>query len=500
MGEKSIRRVSRRDFFKIAGATGAAIPLIEQVFTGVESGMGAEGTMKKETPSGGHVIGEAASYISKSGEAKLPPEVIKKAKHHILDTLAAVVSGSKFRAGQLALKFAKDQGGVEEAQVVGSKVMTSAINAAVANGISAHADETDDSHEPSNTHPGCAVVPAALSVAEREGVDGLTFLKGVVVGYDIGCRINRALGVAIMRSSYHSTHAIGGSFGAAAAASALFRLKEDQVRFVFDYAAQQASGIYYWVRDTEHIEKAFVFGGMPARNGVTSAMLVHLGFTGVWDCLSGDRNFFDTFSTKPNPQRLAEGLGSHFEIMVTNIKKFAVGSPIQAPLDALLTLIKKHGLKPKDVRSIAARLPSIVTVDNRDMPDVNLQYILSVALVDGDLSFEAAHSYERMKDPEVLKVKERVRLVEEPGLKTPKSQRTAVVEVTTQDGAQLKEHVVSVRGTAENPMSTEEVEKKCRELLIPVLGKDRSEKLIDAIWNIEKVKNARELRPLLSVS
>ena len=500
MERKSKEKVSRRDFLKIAGVTGAAIPFFEQIFAGVESGICAEGTMKKDTRSRGRVIGEVSSYISKSGEAKLPPEVIKKAKHHILDTLAAVVSGSKFRAGQLALKFAKDQGGVEEAQVIGSKVMTSAINAAVANGISAHADETDDSHEPSNTHPGCAIVPAALSIAEREGVDGLRFLKGVVVGYDIGCRINQALGLMIMRSSNHSTHAIGGSFGAAAAASALLQLKEDQVRYVFDYTAQQASGIYYWVRDTEHIEKAFVFGGMPARNGVTAAMLVHLGFTGVWDCFSGDRNFFDTFSTNPNPQRFAEGLGSHFEVMVTNIKKFAVGSPIQAPLDALLALIRKYGMKPKDVQSIVARLPRISTVDNREMPDVNLQYILAVTLVDGDLSFEAAHSYERMKDPEVLKVKEKVRLVEEPQLKTPKSERTAIVEVTTQDGAQLKEHVVSVRGTAENPMTTEEVEKKCRELLIPVLGKDRSEKLINTIWNIEQVKNVRELRSLLSAS
>lgn len=272
------------------------------------------------------------------------------------------------------------------------------------------------------------------------------------------------------------------------------------MRYVFDYTAQQASGIYYWVRDTEHIEKAFVFGGMPARNGATSASLVHLGFTGVWDCFSGDRNFFDVFSTNPKPQRLAEGLGSHFEIVVTNIKKFSVGSPIQAPLDALVLLIKKHGIKAQDVQSIVARMPRISVVDNREMPDVNLQYILAVTLVDGHLTFEAAHSYERMKDPAVLKVKEKVKLVEEPQLKTPKSERTGIVEITTKDGAKLMEHVVSVRGTAENPMTTEEVEQKCRELLIPVLGNDRSEKLINTIWNIEKVKNIRELRPLLSAS
>lgn len=138
-----------------------------------------------------------------------------------------MVTGSKFRAGQLAIKFAQNQGGVEEAQVVGTNFLTSAINATIANGIMAHADETDDSHEPSNTHPGCAIVPAALSISEKEGVDGMGFLKGVVVGYDIGCRINQALGTTILRNSNHSTHVIGGSFGAAAAAAGILRLKED---------------------------------------------------------------------------------------------------------------------------------------------------------------------------------------------------------------------------------------------------------------------------------
>jgi len=458
--------------------------------------------MKKDSESGRSIIREVSSYTSRSGEAELPTEVIRRAKHHILDTLAAIVSGSVLRPGQVARKFADSQAGAGEAQVVGSPIVTSAINAALVNGVMAHADETDDSHARSLTHPGCAVVPAALSASEREGADGMSFLKGVVVGYDIGCRITRAIGTNSLHNASRSTHSIGGNFGAAAAAAAVLRLKDDQIRYVLSYAAQQASGVLYWLRDEEHIEKAFVFGGMPARNGVSSAILVQSGFTGVWDPFSGERNFFEAFSPDPRPERLIEGLGSHYEIMFTNIKKFSVGSPIQAAVDALLLLIEKHGLTAKDVQSISARLPSggARVVDNREMSDVNLQHILAVALLDGDLTFEAAHSYQRMSDPAVLGIRKHIKLVEDSELSIRGAMRQAIVEVTTGDGAKLREHVVHVHGTAENPMTTEEVEKKCRELLTPVLGGDRSQMLIDKIWNLEQVGNVRELRPLLSAS
>ncbi len=446
------------------------------------------------------VMEEVSSYLSESGERELPPAVVEKAKHHVLDTLAAIVSGSVLRPGQLAKKFVRTQAGVNEAQVTGTRTVTSAINAAFAHGIMAHADETDDSHPTSNTHPGCGIVPAALAMSEREQASGTDFLRSVVTGYDIGCRIIRALGVDNVHRRHLSTHTIGNNFGAAAAAAAVARLGTRQVRHVLSYASHQASGVNYWARDTEHVEKAFVFGGMPARNGVTGTILVQSGFTGVDDAFSGDDNFLEAFSPNPKPLLLTEGLGNRFEIIATNIKRFPVGSPIQAAVDAILLLIKKHGIKAGDVQSIVARLPEygLKVVNNRDMPDVNLQYILSVALLDERLTFEAAHAYDRMNDPAVLDVKRLVRLVSDPELTAAKITRQAIVEIDTKDGASLREHVVSVRGTAENPMTRGEVEEKCRDLLVPVLGESRALELIKTIWNLEKVENMRELRPLLS--
>ena len=179
---------------------------------------------------------------------------------------------------------------------MGSNVATTAINAALANGMLAHSDETDDSHAPSLTHPGCQIVPAALAVAEREGASGEALLRAVALGYDVGSRIGRAMGGIAARGVHgHATHAIGPMFGAAAAAAALVGLDERGVRHCLAYTAQQASGITSWARDSEHIEKAFVFGGMGARNGVTSALFVQSGMTGEEDVFGGDFNFLDIY-------------------------------------------------------------------------------------------------------------------------------------------------------------------------------------------------------------
>src|SRR5262249_58891971 len=121
------------------------------------------------------------------------------------------------------------------------------------------------------------------------------------------------------------------SWGAGGAAGALARLDARRVRYLLSYAAQQASGISCWMRDEEHIEKAFDFGGMPARNGVAAATMVAHGFTGLEDVLSGERNFFVAYGRSPDPEELSRELGERYEILGTDIKRWAVGSPIPAP-------------------------------------------------------------------------------------------------------------------------------------------------------------------------
>jgi 2-methylcitrate dehydratase PrpD len=288
-------------------------------------------------------------------------------------------------------------------------------------------------------------------------------------------------------------------FGAAAAAGALAGLDADQARWLLSYTAQQASGIATWARDEEHVEKAFDFGGMPARNGVAAATMVGAGFTGVADALSGERSFFDAFAVEPDPEEMARGLGERFEIMRANIKKWSVGSPIQAALDSLGALIEEHRLRPEDVAKITVRLPDAEAhiVDRRSMPDINLQHLLAVMLIDRGLTFASSHDLERMRDPAVVALTGRMTLIADEELGAEMPRRQAILDVVTQDGGTLTHRTRAVRGTADNPMTRDEVEAKALDLFFPVLGERRARELVERVWNLERLSSARELRPLL---
>jgi 2-methylcitrate dehydratase PrpD len=451
------------------------------------------------------VMHELANYISKTSKRPLPKPIVEKTKHHVLDTIAAMVSGSRLRPGEMAISYIKTQGGTAESTVIGSRIVTSAENAALANGMLAHADETDDSHAPSLTHPGCGIVPAALAMSEREQASGNAFLRAVALGYDVGCRLTMALHAYDFREVGHSTHSFGPMWGAAAAAGSIAGLKYDQVRHLLSYTAQQTSGISCWMRDAEHIEKAFDFGGMPARNGVAAAAMVAHGFTGVEDVFSGERNFFVAYDESkrigkaPQPERLIQGLGETYEVVNTNIKRWSVGSPIQAPLDGLLELIRTNNIQADDVRKLIVRVAhqGANTVNNRDMPDICLQHLCAVMLIDGIVTFESAHDEKRMKERKVLELRSRIELYGDDALTKAMPSRQGIVELTLKNGKTLRHHVKAVRGTSDNPMTRAEVDEKCFHLMKPILGAKRARLLCDTVWTLEDVSSMRNLRPLL---
>jgi 2-methylcitrate dehydratase PrpD len=412
-----------------------------------------------------NITGQLARYMVEARDRDLPPDVAREARHRILDTIGAIVSGARMKPGEAAIRYVRSQGGTPEASVLTTNIRTSAVNAALANGMFGHADETDDFEPVTKAHPGCAVVPAALAVAEREGRSGVEVVRAVALGYDLCCRFLMALGPDHVRGTHRSAEGTSATFGAAAAAASLARLDERGMRHVLSYAAQQVSGIWSWTRDNEHIEKAFDFGGMGARNGVTAALMVQSGFTGVDEVLDGEHNMIDALSTEPRHDQMIAGLGSRFFVTETAIKTFSVGYPIQAPLDALLTLRQQHGLTASNVERIVARLPED----------------------------------ERMKDPQVLAVKQRVELIGDRALMDPDAPRSGRVEVTLRDGRQVSHFTRFAPGTKENPLNTDGVNAKVRDLMAPVVGAQRAEQIIKGIHAIETVTDTRTLvRTLLT--
>jgi len=447
------------------------------------------------------ITGRLARYMVSARDRALPLDVMTACKHRILDTFGAMVSGARMRPGELAEQYVRALGGAEQASVIGSGFRTTAVNAAFANAMCAHSDETDDFEPITKAHPGSCTVPAALAVAEKEGRSGEEFVRAVALGYDLTCRLLMALGPDHVRATHRSAEGTSSTFGALGAAASLARLDEKGMRFAISYAAQQVSGLWSWVKDEDHIEKAFDFSGMGARNGVMAVTMVQSGMTGVADVLDGTHNLLIALSREPKPEAMVEDLGKRFWVTESAIKTFSVGYPIQSPLDALLTLRKQHGLTPDKVQSILVKLPTdgAAIVNNSAMSDVNCQHLVAVALVKGAVSFVDSHDTALMRDPAIMAQRAKVTLVGDQALMDPQAPRSAFVEVTLTDGQKVSHFTKYPPGTKENPLDTEGVNAKTRDLMAPVLGPDKTDKLIGAINALEKVADIRTLRPLFTV-
>jgi 2-methylcitrate dehydratase PrpD len=475
--------VDRRTALAGLAAAGAVLP--------AGSGLAA--------PERSDFTGALARHMVAARTAALPAAVLEAAKHRILDTLGAIISGAKMKPGEAALRYVRSQGGTPQARVVASGYSTSAVMAALANGMCAHADETDDFEPVTKAHPGCSAVPAALAMGEKNNASGMALIRAVVLGYDLGCRLLMALGPDSVRAGHRSAEGTAATYCALGSAI-LAPLDETGMRHALSYGAQQVSGLWSWVDDEDHIEKAFDFAGMGARNGVMAVTMVEAGLTGVHDVLDGTHSLLKAMSAKPAPEELVKGLGQDFFITKSAIKTYTVGYPNQSALDALLTLRRENRLTADMVKSVLVRLPTdaIGIVGTSAMPDVNNPHLVAVALLKGAVSFDDAHDVALMKNPAVLAIRARVKTVADDSLMDPVAPRGAIVELALNDGRVLTHHTRFPSGTPENPLSAAQVTAKVMDLIVPVLGKPASQRLVDAVWQLEKMGSVRQLAALMA--
>ena len=503
-GSKFRTQITRRRMIKTGGIVGSLSALAPKLANAAPF-LDQEPASHEISPT----MQQLSAYMSEAATRALPEEVLEKAKPHILDTFAAMISGAELPPGHAALEFARGYGGKEIATVVASKIVCGPIEAAFANGVLAHSDETDDSHGPSRSHPGVSTVPAAFAAGEQYAISGERFVRAVTLGYDIGTRVSMSLGGPGYQATTHrSTHGTAACFCAGAAAGCAAGLNAAQMRLLLDYTAQQTSGIGAWSRDAEHLEKAFLFAGKPASVGVLIATLIRSGWSGVEDIFSGSDNFYEALAQresraiKADPATLVDKLGERYEIARTNIKKWTVGSPIQAPLDAMAAFFQQRSFTADDVKKVVVRVATdeANTVSNREIPDICMEHMIAVMLLDKTVTFQSVHDKARMKDPAVLRQRAKVEVLADPRIDARRPRREAIVELTLNDGTQLTQWIRDVRGTSENPMTSAEVVDKARDLISPVLGSSVCSKLIERLLVLETLRDVRELRPLLQRS
>ena len=441
-----------------------------------------------------------AQYIGGTKYESLPREVTAKAKHHILDTVGAIVSGSQLECGQLITDFVRQQQSKGDSTVIGSNLKTSPALAALANGTASHADEVDDLHHPSIQHPGCATMPTALAMGESLQTSGKAFIAAYVLGYEITGRVARALNVSVMRKHNHSGLGAPPCIASAAIASHLLGLDERQICSALGLATQQACGTYTWLTEPTHMSKAFDIG-VASRNGTTAAQLAKAGFQGPAGSFDQPYSIFDAFSGGERKlEELSKNLGTNYDMLGATIKKYPVGGPIQAPLEGLFQIMGEQNLHGEDIEeiTIGTGQESVWLVGKRPISDICMEQMIAAGAYFGKLGWEETHDEKKMHDPAVVEYSKRVKFVADPELeKTFPRIRAAKVTISTKSGKRFQTRVDHVPGTADNPFTQDQVEAKFTRLVEPVLGAATVGKVIDIVANLEGLKNIRELGNLL---
>lgn len=439
-----------------------------------------------------------ASRLDSLREAVLPPDVMVAAEDRIVDAVASCISGSRLPAGEMGRRYVLQLGGTPESLVIGSDQLVPAVNAALSNGMMAHADETDDVDLVTKAHPGSCVIPAALAVAEREGASGGCFIRSVVAGYDTYCRMLQALDSDALNASGRSRQGIGSTFATSATAGLLVGLDQAELQGLFSVAAQQASGTTSWARDVDHIEKAFDLAGMGARNGVAAATMVKAGMTGVPAVFEGEPSVLRALSPAAVPQNAV--LSSDTWLVRSAIKEFPVGYPIQAVLNSLRDITSAHPIDAGSVERIHLELPpdGASIVDSRAMPSINVQHVAALWVVDGEISFDSVHSEERMSDPQVVDLVARTELTGSSEQWSRDATRQAKVRIVMASGERYEAHTRFAKGTGPNPMTSSEIDEKALGLIAPVTGEKRATDLVQAFRSLTDVADMREIRPVLA--
>jgi len=456
----------------------------------------------KQPKNVGKIIEVLAKYIDSLSFNTLPHTVIQRAKTVTLDTLGVLLAASakKYQASDLGVKFIQSVGGRPESTVVRTSLKTSCVNAAFANGTIANVIELDDSHNASTAHTAAVIIPAALAVSERMGVDGKSFIRAIVIGYDAGCRVCLSLDPAVLyKRGFHPT-AIGGCFGAAAAAASILNLDKERLINALGLAGCQASGLMAWEAEPKQMSKSFQTG-IASRNGVTAALLAQMGFAGPPDIFEGKYNIFNAFSGQSKPEELIKELGVRFEIMGTSLKRHACCRFIHAALDGFLEIIEYNHIKPKDIKQILLEFPksAVPVIDNNELLSHNAQYMIAVAAVDKKIKVDQIFEDKR-RDCRVLDLYKRVKVLgnlELEKLFFERGKRSSIIEVITQDGRKLKKRVDCPKGDPENFLSQEEVKEKFIDLARQVISIEQGEEIVELVDKLEKINNMKYLGALL---
>ena len=476
--------------------------------------------MHRQSDSGLEEVTKIVSrFISETDYDRLPPPITDRIKKSILDTLGIILPASVLMPDlKSAIDLVIEAGGKEESTVLAYGVKLPCWEAAFANGVRAHALDYADGHLEAVFRIGVSVIPAALALAERKGgVSGKELITAVGVAEEFLCRLG--VSVARRRQSLGPWHCgiLLGNFGATAAAAKMLNLSSDQTDRAFGIAFLQAGGTVGVTAPDANIRG--MYAGFVGKTGVLAALMAQKGLLGPRGCLGSPDGLFDVyFHGAYDREALVDRLGSEFELINLSFKPWPACAFAHPYIDAMLNLVSDNGLhadqierievfsgemnrdlcKPIDVAK--GQVPATTNDAKRSVP-----FNVAVATLKGTVSFRD-FTPEGLRDPEVLRMAEKVRWVaapefdEEQFSKKGNQLPPGKVGVTDRQGRTFTKRTDFPYGHHFNPIKADDLIKKFRDCVAfsprPIPSAD-VERVIEAVVHLEEIPDIREIiRPL----
>jgi 2-methylcitrate dehydratase PrpD len=444
---------------------------------------------------------EVAAWVAGLSFSDLPEDVVATTKLRVLDVIGLSLAGSTTPLGVSVRAGVRAMSPQGPSRVWGAGDHSAAPFAAFANASFAQALEFDDTHNESIVHMSSPSVAAALAIAETRRVSGRDLLLAVAVGNEIACRVGSVAPGTFHRRGFHPT-GLFSPFGIAYAAGKLLGLDAGAMAWAAGIAGSTAAGLLEcWVDGTQ---SKFLHSGFAAQNGMAAAMLAQAGASGPPKIFEGRFGLFASHLQDPgvvtNLARITDGLGMRWDSRNSSFKPFPAAHVLHPYIDLVLRLRARHGIRPDDVVSIECPVAefnvSIVCepVAEKTAPAteahcrVCLQYTLAEALVRGELG-RTAYADASRTDPEILALARRVTYRVDPEFPPPGRFKGALTMRLT-DGRVFSEVEEYNRGSAENPMTGDELRAKFDDNAGSVLDAGARERLTAAIAGLEALDDA----------